>query len=605
MTTNLVTIGKGEDGIAQLDVERLIVTRMLLCANSGGGKSYALRKIMEVSHDKVQQIIFDTEGEFKSLREAFDYVLIGKDGDIPISIKTATILPRKILELGVSVIIDMSELKFHERVLFVRRFLEALMELPQEYWQPLLVILDEAHIFAPEKGNAESAPAVIDLASRGRKRGYALLAATQRISKFNKDCAAELLNVMIGRTGLDIDQKRAADILGFTSKEQTRELRNLEEGEFYMFGAALSREVVKVKIGVVKTKHPKAGERGLLKTPPATDKVKEALRKFASLNLEAEKELHTLDDYKKEISDLRRQLTLVKKGAPAPRDEKAIAAQRGQVSALQGEITMLRKHISALERGEKEQKAYAEKVVATHERVLAQIATYGSFVNRMVNTANDVAAAMKKVPVSNAALKKITMPQPIVKPELPKSWMEGSQPSIQVKAQPREMSFAQVGELSVAQSKILNCLAKLEAAGIERAAKPMLAAFCRVSPTSGGYFNNLGALRSQGLIEYPEANTVKLTDSGRALAGDVDTPPDNQTLQSGWREIMSVAQEKILDVLIEIYPESITKNELAERVGASPTSGGYFNNLGSMRTMGALEYPEKGSVVASKNLFID
>src|SRR5690606_8232293 len=47
------------------------------------------------------------------------------------------------------------------------------------------------------------------------------------------------------------------------------------------------------------------------------------------------------------------------------------------------------------------------------------------------------------------------------------------------------------------------------------------------SPTSGGYFNNLGRLRSCGLIDYPEPGLVALTNAGRAAAHlpDEKCPP--------------------------------------------------------------------------------
>jgi nucleotide-binding universal stress UspA family protein len=57
-------------GHAKLSVEQFLETRGLLQANSGGGKSYALRRIIEVLCGRVQQIIIDTEGEFASLRAA-------------------------------------------------------------------------------------------------------------------------------------------------------------------------------------------------------------------------------------------------------------------------------------------------------------------------------------------------------------------------------------------------------------------------------------------------------------------------------------------------------------------------------------------------------
>lgn len=43
----------------------------------------------------------------------------------------------------------------------------------------------------------------------------------------------------------------------------------------------------------------------------------------------------------------------------------------------------------------------------------------------------------------------------------------------------------------------------------------------------------------------------------------------------------------------------------AVRIGVSPTSGGYFNNLGSLRTLGVLDYPALGHVVATPILFLD
>ena len=89
----------------RLDLNRILDGRMLLQANSGGGKSYAVRRLCEVTHHKVQQIILDPEGEFASLRERFDYILVGGDGDIPINVRSSELLARRILELGTSAII--------------------------------------------------------------------------------------------------------------------------------------------------------------------------------------------------------------------------------------------------------------------------------------------------------------------------------------------------------------------------------------------------------------------------------------------------------------------------------------------------------------------
>ncbi len=48
-----------------INVERLIESRMLIQANSGGGKSWAIRRLLEQTYGDVQQILIDVDGEFK------------------------------------------------------------------------------------------------------------------------------------------------------------------------------------------------------------------------------------------------------------------------------------------------------------------------------------------------------------------------------------------------------------------------------------------------------------------------------------------------------------------------------------------------------------
>ena len=237
-----VALGRrsGARSNVEIDVSSLVRTRLLAQANSGGGKSYLLRRLLEQTHGKIQQIVLDIEGDFATLREKYDYILASKGGDIEINLKVADLLARRLLELKVSAIVDLYELKQHERILFVKRFLDAMMNAPKSLWHPCMVIVDEAHMLCPERGKAESMGSVIDLCTRGRKRGYCAVLATQRLSKLHKDAAAECLNKLIGRTGLDVDMKRVADELGFTGKDQALSLRNLQEGEFYAFGPAIS-----------------------------------------------------------------------------------------------------------------------------------------------------------------------------------------------------------------------------------------------------------------------------------------------------------------------------------------------------------------------------
>lgn len=73
-----------------IELDRLVESRMLVQATSGGGKSWTLRRILEQSHARIQQIVIDVDGEFYTLRAHLDYVLAGKDGDCPAEPRSRT-----------------------------------------------------------------------------------------------------------------------------------------------------------------------------------------------------------------------------------------------------------------------------------------------------------------------------------------------------------------------------------------------------------------------------------------------------------------------------------------------------------------------------------
>ena len=106
----MIEIGKSGKSKISFHLETLIYSRLLIQSNSGGGKSYLIRGLLERSHGKIQQIVLDLEGEFSTLREKYDYIIAGKDGDTPADPKSAKLLARKLLELEVSAICDLSEL---------------------------------------------------------------------------------------------------------------------------------------------------------------------------------------------------------------------------------------------------------------------------------------------------------------------------------------------------------------------------------------------------------------------------------------------------------------------------------------------------------------
>src|SRR6266446_549907 len=320
-------------GKLELDLPTLVDTRLLIQANSGGGKSWLLRLFAERAG--IQTIVLDNEGEFASLREAVDVLLVGASGELPANPRQASLLARRLIEYKVSAAIVLYELKLAERRHFVKLFLDSLIHLPRELWRPTLVILDEAHIYCPERGSgdSESTEAVISLMSQGRKRGYAGIIATQRLSKLHKDAAAEANNVIIGRTWLDADQVRAGDALGL-SKADRLKLRDVGQGEFYAFGPALGQPgVVHFRSDKVRTTHPRPGQRHLLTAPAPSRAIRGVLGKFADLPQEAEDEIRGLDQARRRIVDLEREIKSLKGASVAPQIDR-MAVDRAAKAAV-------------------------------------------------------------------------------------------------------------------------------------------------------------------------------------------------------------------------------------------------------------------------------
>jgi hypothetical protein len=331
MAKDLVTLGTSvDDGRAvTADVNILVDSRMLVQGNSRSGKSYLVRVFCERAAGHVPIIIIDIEGEYASLREKVDAVLVGSDGDIPTDLRSAELLARKLVELRVSAIIDIYDLKIQDRREYVRRFLDALMNLPKELWGPLIIVIDEAHKLCPEKGQGDSVATqpVIDLMSQGGKRQFCGVLITQRFSKLHNDAIAECNNVFIGRTWMDTDQIRAGKYLGMSPAER-QALRELPQGEFYAFGPALSESgVIRFKGDKAETRVPKPGERHKVKPPKASDVIKQIVSQIDDLPEVAEQE-------KRDIASIQ---------AAAQKREGEL---RTQISALQHELKNAAKPIS-------------------------------------------------------------------------------------------------------------------------------------------------------------------------------------------------------------------------------------------------------------------
>ncbi|MDX7952193.1 ATP-binding protein [Lichenihabitans sp. Uapishka_5] len=253
---------------AMLDLEELLATRLLVQGNSGSGKSHLLRRLLEQSAAHVQQIIIDPEGDFVTLAERFGHVVV--DGDR--SAADLETIAGRVRQHRISAVLSLDTLDAEAQMRAAALFLNGLFDADRAHWFPALVVVDEAQLFAPAVGGdvAEDARklslgAMTNLMCRGRKRGLAGVIATQRLAKLAKNVAAEATNFLMGRTFLDIDMARAADLLGL-ERRQAEMFRDLGRGQFVALGPALSRRPLPIRVGPVETA-PRGGTPTLTPLP--------------------------------------------------------------------------------------------------------------------------------------------------------------------------------------------------------------------------------------------------------------------------------------------------------------------------------------------------
>lgn len=275
------TIDIGSDKLGapvRIDIEELLATRLLVQGNSGSGKSHLLRRLLEESAALVQQIVIDPEGDFVTLADAFGHIVIDAGAyDSREIVQLAT----RVREHRASVVLALDNLELEAQMRCAASFLSTMFDAHRDHWYPALVVVDEAQMFAPavagdvsDETRRISLGAMTNLMCRGRKRGLAGIIATQRLAKLAKNVAAEASNFLMGRTFLDIDMARAADLLGM-ERRQAEAIRDLERGEFLALGPAICRRPVSVRIGNVRTS-TRMGTHSLLPLPNASGEALQA-----------------------------------------------------------------------------------------------------------------------------------------------------------------------------------------------------------------------------------------------------------------------------------------------------------------------------------------
>lgn len=574
-----IILGTTEDGTPiEIDIKTFLTTRGLIQASSGGGKSRTLRRMAEQFFGKVQTFIIDKEGEFPSLREKFGYALVGNGGETPTDPQTAELVCQKLLESGLSCIFDLYNLKDPDRHKWVKNFLDALMNAPKTLWHPVMIIVDEAHRYCPERGMGESEAygPMIDLATDGRKRGYAAVFATQRLGKLSKNASAELLNRFIGRTLEDIDVDRAADLMSVRRSDRQEfdlGLKTMKPGRFWVFGQAVSIERKLIHVGPVETTHPEPGTAAAGAVPPTPEMVKKLLPQLADLPKEAENKLKTEGDLKQEILNLKARLAVSEKKLT---DKTVTVTVEKAVEKIVEVPAIDTKTIKAVHQVVWSIERAAEKFNKLLE-MKSELDNWCGALSKELTDAVDAQDNVRRAPVVETSRIART---PIARPDA------------EDQEEPQNAVLGDGEALSKPQLGILRGLREFNSIDIDAVSRNQLAGWLGKKVT-GSFQNDLSRLKSLGMIEYyttpADERTVLLTNEGLKFAPKLEWEVSPDGVFSQVLSAMTGPQQEILKVCRYVFPKWIAREEVAKKLD-KVVSGSFLNDLSRLHTAEMIEY---------------
>src|SRR5216683_4904690 len=362
------------------------------------------------------------------------------------------------------------------------------------------------------------------------------------------------------------------DALGL-SKADRLKLRDLDQGEFYAFGPAFSRPgVVRFRSDRVRTTHPRPGERHLLTAPAPSKAIRGVLSKFADLPHEVEAEIRGLDEARRRIAELERQIRKLKSSNAVPQIDQA-AIERAMRAPVERERAAWRRK---LEQGR-----------ARFRQMIGVVASAGQMFDKLKVLLDEVESGWANSPAAVEALDSSLNHRPdrAAKPAKPANHRATASETLDEPL-----------KLASGERRILTALAQYP----EGRSKVQVAVLTGYAATGGGFNNYLGALRSRGLIKG-DGDSLRITETGIHELGSWEPLPTGSALVDYWRGRLGKAERLILEMLTQVYPDPLSKEEVAVKAGYEANGGGFNNALGRLRTLELVQ--GRGELRASDYLF--
>lgn len=567
-----------------LPMEAVTQTFGVLAVRGAGKSNLAVVMAEEMFRAGLPFVVVDPVGNWWGLRSSKDGrgpglslpIFGGLHGDVPLEKTAGHVIADLVVDERLSCVLDVFEFSEGDKIRFLIDFAERLYRRNQA---PLHLFLEEADDYAPQRPMREQARllrAWENVVRRGRSRGLGITMISQRSAALNKNVLTQIETLFVLRTTSPQDRKAIAGWVEYhgQSHDLLESLPGLETGEAWVWSPQWLRELKRFRVRERQTFDSSA-------TP-----VQGPARRVATL---ADVDLGALQE--------RMAATIERAKADDPRE--------------------LRRRIAHLEKKLTEK---PQQVVETLiEKVTVPVLDAGDVRNlqaltdslRELSTNISDAALALQTALSNQAEPIPIGPSRALRRDrgslgaqtAPESHYDSPVRTFELAGIPGDGRGLRGEGLTRPQQRVLDALAWLEAIGMPSGDRVQVAFIAGYSPNAGHFGNTLGSLNSAGLVAYPYPGGVQLSEAGRTLANHPARPGDTDELQRLVLAKLKGPQQRVLRVLLDCYPREISRDELASQARYSADAGHFGNTVGSLRSLGVVEYPTPGRVRASDLLF--
>jgi len=591
---------------------RAITESIAIMGRKGSGKTYTGGRLFEQMFAVgAQCVALDPVGNWYGLRlsasgkrAGLDIPIFGGEhGDIPITPESGKLIAELLVRRRLSCVIDLKLFRKGQRKKFVTDFAEELFFLKAKNRAPMHIFLEEARKFIPQKPFGPDEMRMIgafeDIVRLGRNYGLGATLLDQRPQSVNKEVLSQTELLIVHQlTGKHERKEIEAWVRekATTGEDSLSKLDELRPGECFFWSPGLMRTFARIKVGKKKTYDASA-------TPELDDVELVPPRPLSG----------------KDLDQLRGQMATVVEEVEAKDPSKL----RAQLRQAQAQVNIHAKTISHLE--EK-----AEHPLVQLERVEVPVFTekeYRELTARIGEIGKDIGAELGGIQARLGELRDMGRSKAAQnEPKRPESktfllneqhtthttkaaarraragsnGTRGSKPTI---VNPENSRVTQGPDLTGPEQRILDALAWLETIGVDTPEVTAVAFLAGYSANGGAFNNPRGRLRAKKLVDYAPGKRMRLTPTGRATAAAPATPLTTAELHQAVMLRLPGPEGRILQPLLDAWPESMSSLQLAASAGYEAKGGAFNNPRGRLRSLGLIVYPSPGTAVARDFLF--